>query len=155
MGSGVIYYEYEKREMVEDYNMKADAELGTFKNRRYHLDDEAFVHPLRSVRLDPDLSDTTKRELEGWNPQSRRRMLVRKIPRKRFLLHLTCLWTSMRKKDYLRYIKELKRRPELSPLRSRQASAPNLPRRQLIDSLTVITLRVMISLEFGNRHCQV
>ncbi|MED6157164.1 hypothetical protein PIB30_020831 [Stylosanthes scabra] len=54
MGSGVIYYEYEKREKFEDYNMKADAELGTFKIRCYHLDNEAFVHPLHSARFDPD-----------------------------------------------------------------------------------------------------
>ncbi|MED6151463.1 hypothetical protein PIB30_082797, partial [Stylosanthes scabra] len=54
MGSGVIYYEYEKREKFEDYDMKADAELGTFKIRRYHFDNESFVHPLHSVRFDPD-----------------------------------------------------------------------------------------------------
>ncbi|MED6207064.1 hypothetical protein PIB30_032412 [Stylosanthes scabra] len=54
MGSGVIYYEYEKREKFEDYDMKADAELGTFKIRCYHFDDESFVHPLHSVRFDPD-----------------------------------------------------------------------------------------------------
>ncbi|MED6221122.1 hypothetical protein PIB30_051303 [Stylosanthes scabra] len=54
MGSGVIYYEYEKREKFEDYDMKADAELGTFKIRRYHFDDESFVHPLHSVRFDLD-----------------------------------------------------------------------------------------------------
>ncbi|MED6145476.1 hypothetical protein PIB30_025620 [Stylosanthes scabra] len=55
MGSGVIYYEYEKREKFEDYDMKADAELRTFKIRCYHFDDESFVHPLHSVRFDPDL----------------------------------------------------------------------------------------------------
>ncbi|MED6203983.1 hypothetical protein PIB30_004570 [Stylosanthes scabra] len=54
MGSGVIYYEYEKREKFEDFDMKADAELGTFKIRRYHFDNESFVHPLHSVRFDPD-----------------------------------------------------------------------------------------------------
>ncbi|MED6216387.1 hypothetical protein PIB30_007365 [Stylosanthes scabra] len=54
MGSGVIYYEYEKREKFEDYDMKAAAELGTFKIRRYHFDNESFVHPLHSVRFDPD-----------------------------------------------------------------------------------------------------
>ncbi|MED6175365.1 hypothetical protein PIB30_077666 [Stylosanthes scabra] len=54
MGSGIIYYEYEKREKFEDYDLKADAELGTFKIRRYHFDDESFVHPLHSVRFDPD-----------------------------------------------------------------------------------------------------
>ncbi|MED6172306.1 hypothetical protein PIB30_048851 [Stylosanthes scabra] len=54
MGSGVIFYEYEKREKFEDYDMDADAELGTFKIRRYHFDEESFVHPLHSVRFDPD-----------------------------------------------------------------------------------------------------
>ncbi|MED6181773.1 hypothetical protein PIB30_022528 [Stylosanthes scabra] len=54
MGSGVISYEYEKREKFKDYDMKADAELGTFKIKRYHFDDESFVHPLHSVRFDPD-----------------------------------------------------------------------------------------------------
>ncbi|MED6108114.1 hypothetical protein PIB30_020384 [Stylosanthes scabra] len=43
MGSGVIYYEYEKSKKFEDHDMKADAELGTFKIRRYHFDDESFV----------------------------------------------------------------------------------------------------------------
>ncbi|MED6199001.1 hypothetical protein PIB30_071889 [Stylosanthes scabra] len=54
MGSGVIYYEYEKREKFEDHDMRADAELGTFKIRRYHFDNESFVHPPQSVRFDPD-----------------------------------------------------------------------------------------------------
>ncbi|MED6185775.1 hypothetical protein PIB30_060335 [Stylosanthes scabra] len=54
MGSGVIYYEYEKREKFEDHDMRADAELGIFKIRRYHFDNESFVHPLHSVRFDPD-----------------------------------------------------------------------------------------------------
>ncbi|MED6201734.1 hypothetical protein PIB30_098039 [Stylosanthes scabra] len=54
MGSGVIYYKYEKREKFEDYDMKADADLGTFKIRRYYFDNESFVHPLHSVRFDPD-----------------------------------------------------------------------------------------------------
>ncbi|MED6173506.1 hypothetical protein PIB30_060116 [Stylosanthes scabra] len=54
MGSGVIFYKYEKREKFEDHDMRADAELGTFKIRRYHFDNESFVHPLHSVRFDPD-----------------------------------------------------------------------------------------------------
>ncbi|MED6200836.1 hypothetical protein PIB30_089146 [Stylosanthes scabra] len=54
MGSGVIFYEYEKHEKFEDYDMDANAELGTFKIRRYHFDDESFVHPLHSVQFDPD-----------------------------------------------------------------------------------------------------
>ncbi|MED6108704.1 hypothetical protein PIB30_026679 [Stylosanthes scabra] len=96
-----------------------------------------------------------KEGIGGMEPLSRRRMLTRKIPRKRFLFHFPCLWTSMRKKDYIHYIEELRHRPELPPLRSRQVSAPYLPRRQMIDSLTVITLRVTISLKFCNRHGQV
>ncbi|MED6162131.1 hypothetical protein PIB30_067440 [Stylosanthes scabra] len=54
MGSGVLSYEYEKREKFEDYDMEVDAKLGTFKIKRYHFDDEAFAHPLHSVRFDPD-----------------------------------------------------------------------------------------------------
>ncbi|MED6122535.1 hypothetical protein PIB30_040691 [Stylosanthes scabra] len=54
MGSGVIFYEYEKREKFEDHDMRSDAELGTLKIRRYHFDSESFVHPLHSVRFDPD-----------------------------------------------------------------------------------------------------
>ncbi|MED6157536.1 hypothetical protein PIB30_023920 [Stylosanthes scabra] len=111
MGSGIIFYEYEKHEKFEDYDTRADAELGT------------------------------------------RSTILRKTPRKRSLLRLPCLWTSMLKKYYVRYIEKLRHRPELPPLRSRQVSAPDLPRRQMIDSLMVITLRVMISLEFGNHHC--
>ncbi|MED6114207.1 hypothetical protein PIB30_078147, partial [Stylosanthes scabra] len=54
MGSGVIYYEYEKREKFEDYDLKADVDLGTFKIRRYYFGDESFIHPLHSVRFDSD-----------------------------------------------------------------------------------------------------
>ncbi|MED6161996.1 hypothetical protein PIB30_066198 [Stylosanthes scabra] len=54
MGSGVIFYEYEKREKFEDHDMRSDAELGTLKIRRYHFDSESFVHPFHSVRFDPD-----------------------------------------------------------------------------------------------------
>ncbi|MED6170927.1 hypothetical protein PIB30_035892 [Stylosanthes scabra] len=54
IGSGIIYYEYEKREKFKDYDLKADADLGTFKIRRYHFDGESFVHPLHGVRFDPD-----------------------------------------------------------------------------------------------------
>ncbi|MED6224550.1 hypothetical protein PIB30_085231 [Stylosanthes scabra] len=95
-----------------------------------------------------------KEGIGGMEPPSRRSMLTRKILRKRFLFHLPCLWPSIRKKDYLRYIEELRRRPELSPLRSRQASISDSSRSQLVDSLPVIKLRAMIFLEFGNRHCR-
>ncbi|MED6191788.1 hypothetical protein PIB30_003589 [Stylosanthes scabra] len=54
IGSGIIYYEYVKREKFEGYDMKADAELGTFKIWRHHFDDKSFVHPPHSVRFNPD-----------------------------------------------------------------------------------------------------
>ncbi|MED6119658.1 hypothetical protein PIB30_013534 [Stylosanthes scabra] len=54
MRSGVIYYMYEKREKYEDYDEKVDAKLGTIKIRRYHFEDESFVHLLHSVRFDPN-----------------------------------------------------------------------------------------------------
>ncbi|MED6196192.1 hypothetical protein PIB30_045084 [Stylosanthes scabra] len=54
MGSSVIFYEYEKRKKFEDHDMRADAELGTFKIRHYHFDNESFVHSLHSIRFDPD-----------------------------------------------------------------------------------------------------
>ncbi|MED6194849.1 hypothetical protein PIB30_032399 [Stylosanthes scabra] len=47
MGSGVIHYKYEKRKKFEDYDEKADAELGTIKIRHYHFDNKSFVHPLQ------------------------------------------------------------------------------------------------------------
>ncbi|MED6155723.1 hypothetical protein PIB30_007588 [Stylosanthes scabra] len=81
------------------------------------------------------VKDTIKRESEGWNPLMRRRMLARKIPRKRSLLHFPCLWTSILTEDCLRCIEGLRRRPELSPLRSKQVSVSDSPRSQLIDSL--------------------
>ncbi|MED6161626.1 hypothetical protein PIB30_062548 [Stylosanthes scabra] len=56
MGGVVIYYEYEKGEKFKNYHPKVDAELGTFKIRRYHFDYESFVHPLHIVRFDPNRS---------------------------------------------------------------------------------------------------
>ncbi|MED6177312.1 hypothetical protein PIB30_097078, partial [Stylosanthes scabra] len=54
MGSGVIYYVIEKREKFEESDDRADSNLAVMKMQRYHLDDEPFVHPLHSVRFDPD-----------------------------------------------------------------------------------------------------
>ncbi|MED6183783.1 hypothetical protein PIB30_040910 [Stylosanthes scabra] len=67
MRSGVIFYEYEKREKFEDYDMKADAELGTFKIKRYDFDDEAFCEvdpdrpyeiPIEALKADKNLSSS-------------------------------------------------------------------------------------------------
>ncbi|MED6174081.1 hypothetical protein PIB30_065448, partial [Stylosanthes scabra] len=53
-GSGVIYYEIEKCEKYEDTNERADWDLAVVKMRRYHFDNEPFIHPLHSIRFDPD-----------------------------------------------------------------------------------------------------
>ncbi|MED6146503.1 hypothetical protein PIB30_035012 [Stylosanthes scabra] len=96
MESGVIYYEYEKCEKFEDYDMKADAELGTFKIRCYHFDNESFVHPLHGVRFDPDrpyeipiealmadkiLSASKGEESSAERPRSSRRLSPHYSPR--------------------------------------------------------------------------
>ncbi|MED6161041.1 hypothetical protein PIB30_056989 [Stylosanthes scabra] len=39
---------------VRGLRYESRAELGTFKIWRYHFDNESFVHPLHSVRFDPD-----------------------------------------------------------------------------------------------------
>ncbi|MED6112542.1 hypothetical protein PIB30_062658 [Stylosanthes scabra] len=54
MGSEIIYYEIERRDKYEDSEERADSDLAVVKTRRYHFDDDSFVHPLHSVRFDPD-----------------------------------------------------------------------------------------------------
>ncbi|MED6165782.1 hypothetical protein PIB30_102919 [Stylosanthes scabra] len=54
MGSGVIYYEIKKRVKYEDFDGRADSDLAIGKTRRYHFDDEPFIHPLHIVRFNPD-----------------------------------------------------------------------------------------------------
>ncbi|MED6193354.1 hypothetical protein PIB30_018506 [Stylosanthes scabra] len=54
MGSGIIYYEIEKREKYEDFDEMVDSDLVIVKTRRYYFDDEPFIHPLHGVRFDPD-----------------------------------------------------------------------------------------------------
>ncbi|MED6140024.1 hypothetical protein PIB30_089277 [Stylosanthes scabra] len=54
MGSGIIYYEIEKREKYKDSDERADSDLAIVKTRRYHFDDESFIYPFHSVRFDPD-----------------------------------------------------------------------------------------------------
>ncbi|MED6135454.1 hypothetical protein PIB30_046668 [Stylosanthes scabra] len=234
MGSSVIYHEYEKRVKFEDYDMKADTELGTFNIRCYHFDDESFVHPLHSVSFDPDCpykipikalmayeilsSSKDEKSSTGRSRSSRRptpQYSSRGIPptqRERSTSSVKgtssfCYGmasSSLRKprswelippfedleeeeedpeeeeegseeeedseegipassslpmninadEDYLHFIEELEYRPEHSPLRSSQAFVPDSPR-EASDNLTVITFRVMISLEFGKHHCQV
>ncbi|MED6139079.1 hypothetical protein PIB30_080507 [Stylosanthes scabra] len=54
MGSGIIYYEIEKREKYEDSDERADSDLAIVKMRRYHFDDEFFIHILHSIQFDLD-----------------------------------------------------------------------------------------------------
>ncbi|MED6168924.1 hypothetical protein PIB30_016209 [Stylosanthes scabra] len=50
MESGIIYYEIEKRDKYEDSDERADSNLAVVRTRRYHIDDEPFIHPLHSAR---------------------------------------------------------------------------------------------------------
>ncbi|MED6175146.1 hypothetical protein PIB30_075645 [Stylosanthes scabra] len=50
----MIYYEIERRDQYEDFDDRADLDLAVVKTRRYHFDDKLFVHPLNSIRFDPD-----------------------------------------------------------------------------------------------------
>ncbi|MED6180656.1 hypothetical protein PIB30_012254 [Stylosanthes scabra] len=83
MGSGIIFYEYEKCEKFEDFNVRADAELGTFKARCYHFDDEAFVHPLHSVRVYHDSSTRDSgQSVEGAKELETRSTILRSDERR-------------------------------------------------------------------------
>ncbi|MED6128453.1 hypothetical protein PIB30_098064 [Stylosanthes scabra] len=71
MGSGVIYYQYERREKFKDYDTKANAELATFKI---------------SVRFDPDrpneiLSSTKDKKSSTRRSSSSRRPTPHYSPR--------------------------------------------------------------------------
>ncbi|MED6107653.1 hypothetical protein PIB30_016096 [Stylosanthes scabra] len=141
MGSGVIYYEYEKREKFEDYDMKADDELGTFKIRRFHFDNESFVHPLHSVRFDPDrpyeIPIEALMEIGGMDPSEKEESseedpemeeeyseevgdLEDRVPATPSLPMDIDV-----EEDFQRYVEELGCAPEPSPLRSSQASVPD------------------------------
>ncbi|MED6192664.1 hypothetical protein PIB30_012268 [Stylosanthes scabra] len=54
MGSGIIYYEISRIEKYEDSGERTDSDFAIVKTRRYHFDDEPFIHPLHRVRFDPD-----------------------------------------------------------------------------------------------------
>ncbi|MED6138534.1 hypothetical protein PIB30_075043 [Stylosanthes scabra] len=54
MGSRIIYYEIEMHEKYEHTDERADSDLAVVNTQRYHFDDEPFIHPLHSIRFDPD-----------------------------------------------------------------------------------------------------
>ncbi|MED6121296.1 hypothetical protein PIB30_028797 [Stylosanthes scabra] len=205
MGNGVIYYEYEKRENFEDYDLKADTKLGTFKIRRYHFDGESFVHRLHNVRFDPDcpyeipikapmadqpLSSSKYRRVANKNlrmpksweliPPSEGWMCEGDEEEK----EIGGMGLSVKKKEANEYEEEEEDPEEvpasyslpmdMMPLRTTCSSsriwsvAPSIlpsvavmlqyrihPRIHQTDSLTVITFRVTISLEFRNPHRRV
>ncbi|MED6200929.1 hypothetical protein PIB30_090075 [Stylosanthes scabra] len=158
MGRGVIYYEYEKREKFEDYDLKADAELGTFKIRRYHFDNESFIHPLHSVRFDPDrpyevpiealmadqpLSSSDKGKTYARGSHHSRRLSptphyslrMSSSTRRVVLPSPTVASSSLCRRvavdadeDYLQYLEVLQHSLEYSFIHSRHASVPDLPK---------------------------
>ncbi|MED6174049.1 hypothetical protein PIB30_065220 [Stylosanthes scabra] len=104
MGSGVIFYEYEKCENYEDYDEKADTKLRTIEIKRYHFDDKYFVHYLHSVRFDPDRpyeipiesllvdqplssSSNGKSSTQGSHPSRRSSPTPRYLPRRSLSTH--------------------------------------------------------------------
>ncbi|MED6199556.1 hypothetical protein PIB30_077051 [Stylosanthes scabra] len=83
MGSGVIYYEYGNHEKFEDNDLKADAELGTFKIRKDFrsrislfqtvasnaalLTEDVLVNPLSSFTFSY-YRDEEEKEIGGMKP---------------------------------------------------------------------------------------
>ncbi|MED6207599.1 hypothetical protein PIB30_037206 [Stylosanthes scabra] len=171
MGSGVIFYEYEKREKFEDHDMRADAELGIFKIRHYHFDNKSFIHPLHSVRFDPDrpyeipiealmadkIASASKseessakrrrwmcdaddeKEIGGMDPSEKGESSEEDPemeeeyskeagnPEDRVPATPSLPMDIDAEEDFQRYVEELGRAPEPSPLHSSQASAPDEP----------------------------
>ncbi|MED6210245.1 hypothetical protein PIB30_062356 [Stylosanthes scabra] len=54
MGSEIIYFEINKREKYGDSDERVDLDLAVVKTKRYHVDDEPFIHPLHSIRFRQD-----------------------------------------------------------------------------------------------------
>ncbi|MED6171072.1 hypothetical protein PIB30_037273 [Stylosanthes scabra] len=142
MGSGINCYEYEKRGKFKDYDMKADAELGTFKIRRYHLDEEASIHPLHSVRIDLECSYKIRFEVSrvpkswdsfrqikgigGMEASIEKKDASEEDFEEEVLASFSLFMDIDTGEDYLRFINELERPPEYSSLRSSQPSAPDV-----------------------------
>ncbi|MED6214781.1 hypothetical protein PIB30_106681 [Stylosanthes scabra] len=180
MGSGLIYYEYEKREKFEDHDMRADAELGTFKIASASKIEESLprddVHldvlrritlrehcqlpnvktPLllskehvpsvvpRSWELIPpsegwmcDADD--EKEIEGMDPSEKGESSEEDPemeeeypeeagnPQDRVPATPSLPMDIDAEEDFQHYVEELGRAPEPSPLRSSQASVPDVP----------------------------
>ncbi|MED6155804.1 hypothetical protein PIB30_008706 [Stylosanthes scabra] len=145
MGSGVIYYEYEKREKFEDHDMNADAELGDHGTRSFrHGTASSSVRKLRSWELIPpsegwmcDADD--EKEIGGMNPFEKEESseedpeMEEEVPEEAGNPEDKVPTTPSlpmdidAEEDFQHYIEELGRTPEPSPLRSNQASVPDEP----------------------------
>ncbi|MED6170982.1 hypothetical protein PIB30_036339 [Stylosanthes scabra] len=152
MRSGVIYYEYEKCKKFEDFDMKANAELGTFKIRRDHFDYEYFVHHLHCTPNTALLSEggivdpasvfifdgcakemKRKKEIGGMEPSVEKKEASEKNPEEEedpeeeVYASPSLSMDIDASEDYLQIIEELERRPEYSLIRSGHASVPDSP----------------------------
>ncbi|MED6121667.1 hypothetical protein PIB30_032323 [Stylosanthes scabra] len=199
MGSGVIHYKYNKLEKFEDYDLKADPELGIFKTRHYNLmmnlsfilsialdltliirtrglsstqrvllssstkEDSSFCRRLASKTLRSPKSwelipqskgwmckkDEEEEEIGGMKPSIEKERVSKEEeeeedlereedPEEEVPASTSSPVDIDATEDYLQFI-ECRIRPRIH---------------QTV-SLIVITLRVMIFLEFGNRHHRV
>ncbi|MED6164111.1 hypothetical protein PIB30_086585 [Stylosanthes scabra] len=77
MGSGVIFYEYEKREKFEDHDTRANAELGTFK----FDPDRPYEIPIEALMADKIASASKSEESSVERRRSSRRPSPRYSPR--------------------------------------------------------------------------
>ncbi|MED6180653.1 hypothetical protein PIB30_012251 [Stylosanthes scabra] len=74
MGSGVIFYEYEKREKFEDHDMRSDADVRFDPDRPYEI-------PIEALMADKIASTSKSEESSGERRRSYRRPSPRYSPR--------------------------------------------------------------------------
>ncbi|MED6190334.1 hypothetical protein PIB30_104914 [Stylosanthes scabra] len=150
MGSEIIYYEIEKREKYEDSDEKADSNMAIVKTRRYHFEDEPFIHPLHSIRFDMDRlyelpiesllvlrrRDSSKKkdpspveDAKGIEEEDKDEDEDEEDPGEDALEEemptIPRLMDVDANEDYLQYLEELRRHPEYFPVHSGQAFAQN------------------------------
>ncbi|MED6115475.1 hypothetical protein PIB30_090976 [Stylosanthes scabra] len=138
----IIYYEIEKREKYEDSDERSHSNLAVGKTRRYHFEDEPFIHPFHSVRFDLDRwmckgddvegkeacegisereDDAKGIEEEGKNDEEEEDPEEDAPEEKMSTIPRTMDVDN--DEEYLQYLEELRRHPEYSPIHSSQAFA--------------------------------
>ncbi|MED6113874.1 hypothetical protein PIB30_074896 [Stylosanthes scabra] len=85
MGSGIIYYEIEKREKYEDSDERADSDLAIVKTWRYHFNDESFTTHFIAFSLIPIVR--TSFQLSLFWPLDAETFQRRKIPLRKDQVH--------------------------------------------------------------------